>query len=148
MQDGHGGITVGSEISGGVRNVFVENCNLDSPHLDSAVRIKNNALRGGIIESIHAWNLIVGEIRFAALSVDFNYEEGREGPFKPVCRNVTIRNLKTKKTQYALFLRGFPNAPIENISLTDCDFAGVDKANLVENVKGVSLSNVRINGKQ
>jgi polygalacturonase len=147
MKDGHGGVTVGSEISGGVRNVFVENCNMDSPHLDSAIRIKNNALRGGLIENIHARNITVGEIRLAALSVDFNYEEGSKGSYKPVCRNVSIQNLQTKKTQYALYLRGFKNAPIENISLTDCDFGGVEKANMVENVRGVSLNNVRINGK-
>jgi polygalacturonase len=146
MQDGHGGVTVGSEISGGVRNVFAENCILDSPHLDSALRIKNNALRGGLIENIHARNITVGEIALAALSIDFNYEEGSNGAYKPICRNVSIRNLKTRKTQYALYLRGFKNAPIENVSLTDCDFAGVAKGNLVENAKGVSLNNVRING--
>jgi polygalacturonase len=147
MQDGHGGVTVGSEISGGVRNVFVENCQLDSPHLDSALRIKNNALRGGLIENIHARNITVGEIRLAALSVDFNYEEGSNGSYKPICRNVSIQNLKTKRAQYALYLRGFKNAPIENISLVDCDFGGVEKGNLVENVRGISLNNVRINGK-
>jgi polygalacturonase len=147
MQDGHGAITIGSEITGGVRNVFVENCRLDSPHLDSAIRIKNNALRGGIIENIYARNLTVGEIRIAALNVDFNYEEGSKGNYKPVCRNVSIQNLKTQKTQYALYLRGFKTAPIENISLIDCDFAGVEKGNLIENVRGVTLENVRINGK-
>ena len=147
MQDGHGGVTVGSEISGGVRNVFVENCNLNSPNLDSAIRIKNNALRGGLIENIYARNMTVGEIRLAALSVDFNYEEGANGPYKPICRNISIEKLKTQKTQYALYLRGFKDAPIENISLIDCDFAGVEKGNLVENVKDVNLRNVRINGK-
>jgi polygalacturonase len=147
MQDGHGGVTVGSEISGGVRNVFVENCNLDSPHLDSAIRIKNNALRGGVIENIFARNITVGEIRQAALNVDFNYEEGSNGSYTPVCRNISIQNIKTRKTQYALYLRGFRNAPIENITLNGCEFNGVEKGNLVENVRGVSLRNVRINGK-
>ena len=49
MKDGHGGITVGSEISGGVRNLFAEICRLDSQNLDHALRVKNNAMRGGLL---------------------------------------------------------------------------------------------------
>ena len=51
MRDGHGGVTIGSEISGGVRNVFAESCTMDSPNLDRALRFKNNAARGGVITS-------------------------------------------------------------------------------------------------
>src|ERR1017187_2071988 len=51
MKDGHGGVTIGSEMSGGVRNVFVENCRLDSPNLNQALRFKTNAMRGGTIEN-------------------------------------------------------------------------------------------------
>src|SRR5947209_4417758 len=47
MKDGHGGVVVGSEISGGCRNVFVEDCRMDSPNLDRALRFKSNARRGG-----------------------------------------------------------------------------------------------------
>src|SRR5262249_5222835 len=47
MKDGHGGVVMGSEISGGCRNVFVEDCSMDSPHLDRALRFKSNARRGG-----------------------------------------------------------------------------------------------------
>jgi hypothetical protein len=60
---------------------------------------------------------------------------------------VDVRNLKTQKAQYAIYLRGFKNAPIENIRLDDCDFNGVAKPNVVENVKDISLQNVRVNGK-
>jgi polygalacturonase len=49
MKDGHGGVTIGSEMSGGVRNVFVESCDMDSPELERALRLKTNALRGGFI---------------------------------------------------------------------------------------------------
>ena len=66
MQDGHGGVTIGSEISGGVRNVFAENCRMDSPRLDTRVRIKNNAMRGGLLENIHVRNIEVGEVAQAA----------------------------------------------------------------------------------
>jgi len=147
MKDGHGGVTVGSEISGGVNNVFAENCQMDSPHLDIAVRIKNNAMRGGLLENIFVRNIDVGEVAMAGVSIDFYYEEGEAGKFTPVTRNVDVRNLKTQKAQYALYLRGFKNAPIEGIYVGDCDFNGVTKPNVVENVKDISLRNVRVNGK-
>jgi len=147
MKDGHGGVTIGSEISGGVRNVFAENCRMDSPRLDTAVRIKNNAMRGGLLENIHVRNIEVGEVAQAGLSIDFFYEEGEAGKYTPVVRNVDIRNLSTKKAQYALYLRGFKNAPIGDVRLADCNLQGVEKPSVVENVKGLQLSNVHINGK-
>ncbi len=147
MKDGHGGVTIGSEISGGVRNVFAEGCQMDSPHLDIAVRIKNNAMRGGLLENIYVRNVDVGQVAMAGVSIDFFYEEGEAGKFTPVVRNVDIRNLRTQKAKYALYLRGFKNAPIEGVRLSDCDFEGVATPNLLENVKDISFRNVRVNGK-
>jgi polygalacturonase len=147
MQDGHGGVTVGSEISGGVRNVFAENCRMDSPHLDSAVRIKNNAMRGGLLENIYVRNIEVGEVAMAGLSIDFLYEEGEAGRFTPVVRKIDIRKVSLNKAQYALYLRGLKKAPIEDIRLSDCDLKGVAKPSVVENVNGLVLRNVHINGK-
>jgi hypothetical protein len=138
---------VGSEISGGVRRVFAENCRMDSPHLDVAVRIKNNAMRGGVIEHIFVRNIDVGEVATAAFSVDFFYEEGEGGKFVPVARNLEIRNVKTRKARYALYLRGFNRAPIDGVRVVDCEFNGVSKPDVIENVAGLSLSNVKENGK-
>src|SRR5437588_650862 len=53
----------------------------------------------------------------------------------------------TSQTKHALDLRGFADAPIENVALADCDFGGVTSANVVENVRNLSLKNVKINGK-
>ena len=147
MKNGHGGVTVGSEISGGVRNVFAENCHMDSPRLDDAVRIKNNAMRGGDIENIYVRNIDVGQVSAAGLSIDFYYEEGEAGGFTPVVRNVEIRNMNVREAKYALYLRGFKNAPIDKIQLANCDFQDVAQPNVLENVEDISLKNVRINGK-
>ncbi|HLJ26235.1 MAG TPA: glycoside hydrolase family 28 protein [Candidatus Angelobacter sp.] len=147
MRDGHGGVTIGSEISGGVRNVFAENCRMDSPHLDNAVRIKNNSMRGGLLENIYVRNIDVGQVAMAGLSIDFFYEEGEAGKFTPVVRNVELRNVTTTKAQYALYLRGFKKAPIEDVRLVDCDLKGIEKPNVIENVENLALRNVRINGK-
>lgn len=146
MKNGHGGITVGSEISGGVHGVFAEHCQMDSPKLDIAIRLKNNAMRGGLLENIHVRDISVGQVGNAAVSIDFYYEEGKAGGFQPVVRNVTVEKLRTQKTQYALYLRGFENAPIEKVAFIDCDFNGVAKPNVVENVRDISVRNVRING--
>lgn len=146
MRDGHGGVTIGSEISGGVRNVFAENCRMDSPRLDIAVRIKNNAMRGGLLENIFVRNIEVGQVAMAGVSIDFYYEEGEAGKFTPVARNVDIRNLTMGKARYALYLRGFKDAPIENVRLSDCDLKGVENKSVIENVKDLDLKNVRING--
>jgi polygalacturonase len=147
MQDGHGGVTLGSEISAGVRNVFAENCQMDSPNLDFAVRLKNNAMRGGVLENICVRNITVGQVKNAAVTIDFNYEEGKNGKFTPVVRNVRIEKLTSKKSNYALYLRGFENAPITGVELIDCDFEGVAKGNLLENVKDFTIRNTRLNGK-
>ncbi len=147
MQDGHGGITLGSEISGGVHNVFAEDCELDSPHLDMAIRLKNNAARGGVLDNIHVRNIHVGQVAHAAVSVDFFYEEGESGGFKPEVRNLSVENLTTKKAKYALYLRGFEKAPIEDIKVVNCDFEGVEKNNVIEHVNNLSFHDVKINGK-
>jgi polygalacturonase len=147
MKDGHGGITVGSEISGGVRNLFAENCRLDSPNLDHALRVKNNAMRGGLLENLYFRNMNVGEVAHAVITIDFNYEEGEKGNFKPVVRNFVVDNLRSGKSPHALDVQGFKQAPIYNLHLTDCVFENVASASIVKNVEGATLRRVRVNGK-
>ena len=147
MKDGHGGITVGSEISGGVRNLFAEDCTLDSPNLDHALRFKNNAVRGGVLENIFFRNITVGQVAHAVLTVDFNYEEGERGPFKPVVRNVVVENLKSGKSLQALDVQGFEQAPIYDLRLEDCTFENVARPSVVKQVSGLALRNVRVNGR-
>ena len=146
MKDGHGGVTLGSEISGGVRNVFVENCRMDSPRLEDALRIKNNAMRGGVLENIYARDVHVGQVAVAGLSIDFHYEEGEAGTFKPVVRNVAVEKMTVEQTKYPFYLRGFKNAPIEDVRLSNCEFARATDESVLDNVKGLQLKGVRING--
>jgi polygalacturonase len=147
MKNGHGAITIGSEASAGVRNVFAENCQLDSPQLDIAVRIKNNAMRGNVIENVFVRNLDIGQVAQAVLGIDYYYEEAENGRFTPIVRHVVIERVRARRAQYAFNLRGFASAPIRDVSLIDCAFDDVAKPNVVEHVEGLSLRNVRINGK-
>ncbi|HEX7955343.1 MAG TPA: glycosyl hydrolase family 28 protein [Pyrinomonadaceae bacterium] len=147
MKDGHGGVTVGSEISGGVRYLFAEDCTMDSPNLDHALRFKNNAVRGGLLEHIYFRNITVGQVAHAVLTVDFNYEEGEKGKFTPVVRDLVVANLRSGKSRHALDVQGFANAPVYDLRLQDCTFENVERPSVVKNVKGMVLENVRVNGK-
>ncbi len=146
MRDGHGGVTVGSEISGGCWNVFAYDCRMDSPRLDRALRLKNNAMRGGVLRDIYMRDVTVGQVADSVLSIDFFYEEGEKGAFTPVARNIEMRRVTSKKSTYALYLRGFPSAPIENVRVLDCKFENVAKGNITEHVRGLDLSGTTVNG--
>jgi polygalacturonase len=148
MRDGHGGITVGSEISGGVQNLFAEDCNLDSPNLDHALRVKNNAMRGGLLQDLHFRNIQVGQVAHAVITIDFNYEEGAKGTFVPVVRNYTVDKLTSTKSVHALDIQGLTGAPIYDLRLTNCTFENVAEPNVVRNVRNAILENVTINGKE
>jgi len=146
MKDGHGGITIGSEISGGVRNVFAEDCHMSSPTLDTALRVKNNAMRGGLLEDLYFRNIEVGQVSRAAITIDFNYEEGERGKFIPVVRNFVVNDLKSGKSKHALDVQGLKHAQIENLRLENCTFDNVAEPSIVKNVGDIILRNVRING--
>lgn len=148
MKDGHGGITVGSEISGGVKNLFAHNNNLDSPDLWTAIRVKNNASRGGVLENFYYRNNTVGQVSRAVIEIDFNYEEGAKGDFTPVMRNLQIDGLTCRSGNRALDLQGFENAPIYDVSLSNCSFGEIKNASVIKNVRGLELKNVTVSGKK
>jgi polygalacturonase len=147
MKEGHGGVTIGSEISGGVRNVFAENCRLDSPNLDHALRVKNNRMRGGLLENLYFRNIQVGQVAHAVITIDFNYEEGERGKHTPVVRNFVVENLKSGRSKYALDVQGFGSAPIYGLRLKDCTFENVASGSVATNLRDTRLENVRVNGK-
>lgn len=146
MKDGHGGVVIGSEISGGARNIFAERCRMDSPRLDRALRIKTNAVRGGLIEHVSMRDVTVGEVAEAIVTVNFYYEEGDAGPHRPIVRDIEVRNVTSRKSEYALLLRGFPQAPVTDVRLVDCRLDGVAKPDLLESVRDIVLENVTVNG--
>jgi polygalacturonase len=148
MRDGHGGVTIGSEISGGARNIFVDNCRMDSPRLDRALRFKNNAMRGGVIEHVYMRDTTIGQVSDSILSIDLFYEEADKGPFIPVVRDVELRHVTSEKSKFALYIRGFQKSDIRDIRIIDCDFRNVASPSVVEHVTGLSFSDVTINGKQ
>jgi polygalacturonase len=146
MKDGHGGVTIGSEISGGARNIFAERCRMDSPDLNIALRIKTNSVRGGVVERIFMRDVTIGQVGQAVIGVDFQYEEGDAGRFTPTVRDIEVRNLTSGKSRNALSLRGYASAPITNVRLKDCRFDNVAQPDVLEHVKGLVFDNVTLNG--
>jgi len=147
MKDGHGGVVIGSETSGGTRNVFAENCTMDSPNLDRALRIKTNSVRGGTIENIYMRNIEIGQVAEAVLKVNFQYGEGDTGDFTPTVRNVNMENVTSDKSKYALSISGYERSPITDIHLNNCAFDNVEKNNILIGVQNLVMENVRINGR-
>jgi polygalacturonase len=146
MKDGHGGVTIGSEISGGARNIFAERCRMDSPQLDRVLRFKNNSVRGGLVEHIYMRDVTVGEVAEAIVNADFFYEEGDAGAFTPVLRDVEVRNVRSRKSRNALRLRGYARSPVTDVRVIDCTFDGVAEPDVLEGVREVVFTNVRVNG--
>jgi polygalacturonase len=146
MRDGHGGVTIGSEISGDCRYVFADGCRMNSPRLDRALRLKNNASRGGVLEHIYMRNVTIGQVAQAVLDIDFYYEEGPKGHYRPVARDVELRGVTSQASKYALYIRGYENAEIADIRVLDCTFNNVANPNVIEHATDVVLRNVRMNG--
>jgi polygalacturonase len=145
MKEGHGGVVVGSQISGGARWVFAENCRMDSPDLWYAIRFKNNALRGGLLEHFYYRDLEVGRVGRAAITCDFNYEEGANGPFIPRLENVVVERLRVRNAVRVLDSQGLPQAPVNDITIRDCEFGGVTQPSIIKYTREVRLEKVRVN---
>lgn len=143
---GHGGVTVGSEMSGGVREVYARNLRLSSPDLDTALRFKTNSVRGGFIHDVHARDVTVGTVAQAVITIDFYYEEGPGHGFNPDVTGISVENLTVAQAGRALNLRGYPDDPVGAINLTNVNFERTTQASIVENVSGLTLTDVYENG--
>jgi polygalacturonase len=141
MRAGHGGVTIGSEISGGARDVYAERCAMSSPALDRGLRIKTNAMRGGVIENVFMRDVEIGQVG-SAIDIDMRYEEGDAGPFPPVVRNVQVERLTVGKAEHALFVRTLPRSPVSGLVVRDSVFRGLGRGNRLEGVLGLVLERV------
>lgn len=150
MLDGHGGVVMGSEISAGVRNVYIDNCVMDSPNLDRAIRIKTNSKRGGFVEGVYIRDLQVGQVKEALLKINLFYATyaDQEGTHIPRVRNIHMQNVRVKNGgKHAILAQGHAEAPIKNITFKNVTIEQVEEPFLLEQVEHLQLQNTIINGK-
>ena len=144
MKDGHGGVVMGSEVSGDVRNVFVENCKMDSPNLDRALRFKSNARRGGIVENVFMRKVQIGSVAEAVLTIDFLYETGANGPHRPTVRNIELEDVTSTSSPRVMWVVSFAGALIDNLRFINCTFRGLTASDVLQYTGSVSFKNVTI----
>ena len=142
MKDGHGGVVIGSEVSGGVRNVFAEDCKMDSPNLQRALRLKSNPERGGFIENIYMRNVQVGRVSHSVLTIDLVYNRIEDGPFDPLVHNVVMQNVTAESCPRVLSIVGSLHSTIEGVRLIDCTFRGVQGPDILTRPGSVTFQNV------
>ncbi|MFI1744267.1 glycoside hydrolase family 28 protein [Thalassobellus sediminis] len=151
MQDGHGGVVMGSEISAGVRNVYVRNCKMDSPNLDRAIRIKTNTLRGGFVENVYVKNIKVGQVKEAVLKINTYYGiyANQEGNFIPSIKNIHLQDIEVENGgKYGILIKGREENLVKNVTLTNVHIKGAKTPLSVENSEPIIFKNTTINGKQ
>ncbi len=151
MEDGHGGVVIGSEISGGCENVYAENCHMDSPELERVLRIKTNNCRGGLIQNINMRNVTVGECKEAVLKINLDYEpkEACYRGFEPTVRNVSMENVTCQKSEYGVLVIGLNNVEnVYDIDVKNCEFNGVHKqpVKITGKTRDIKFDNLHING--
>lgn len=151
MIDGHGGVVIGSEMSAGVKNVYVEDCIMDSPNLDRAIRIKTNTKRGGIVDGVYVRNIKVGKIKEAVLKINMHYSVygNQTGDFIPEVRNVYLENITVKDAgKYAIFADGLENSKIDNVVFKNVKIDAVKEDFSLKDITNLKIIDVYINNKK
>ena len=158
---GHGGFVVGSEMSGGVKNIYVDNCTFLGT--DVGLRFKSTRGRGGVVENIFIKNINMINIPNDALIFDLFYggkgpgEDGEEEDRKkvdnsipavteetPSFRNIYISNVTCNGAQRAAFFNGLPEMRIKNIQLKDINIVNADQGIVLSQAEDVSIKNTSI----
>ena len=149
MIDGHGGVVIGSEMSAGVHNVYVDNCTMDSPNLDRAIRLKTNSRRGGTIDGVYVRNVKIGQVKEAVLKLNMFYATytNQTGEFIPEIKNIWLENITVKNGgEFGILAKGYKESPISNVTLRNVNIEKVENAFSLENVSNLKLIDTYING--
>lgn len=149
VYEGHGGFTIGSEMSGGVRNVLVRNCTFIGTAL--GLRFKTARGRGGLVENIHIHGIRMSSIEGSAIDFNFFYAangkpaeavpQPNEGT--PAFRNILFEDIVSRGSKAAFTLRGLPEMPLRDISFRDVDLSAGTGADLAY-AERISFERVRI----
>jgi polygalacturonase len=146
---GHGGVAIGSEMSGSVRNVTVVNCAFDGTQ--RGLRVKTAMGRGGVIEYFRASNLVMRNIADAAFSITAAYEDGKPGTNAasaaegiPHLRHFYWGNVSVVNAKKVADLSGLAAAPLEDFRLSNLQATGAKGGIRCENAKDVVLEDISL----
>jgi polygalacturonase len=147
MMRGHGGVVIGSEMSGDVRNVTVSNCVFEDT--DNGLRIKTERGRGGVVENVRATNLVMRDLRRTAFIVTMFYHDGEDEPQPvdegtPQVRNVHYSDITVDGVQNVTTIRGLAEMPVEDFSLVDVTVSDADRGVRAQGVDEMYLRNVSV----
>lgn len=148
MLDGHGGVVIGSEMSGGVKKVVISNCVFDGT--DRGIRIKSTRGRGGVVEDIQVSNIVMKNIKDEAIILDMKYSKMPEEPLSertPIFRNINISNMTGSGLNIPIKIRGLEESPITGITLTNI-YLEAKGNNFFESCKDIRMNNVWVNGEE
>lgn len=112
--DTGGGVAIGSEMSGGVRNVYVENFKL--PKASHTLFFKANLDRGGLIENVYIRNIRGGDVK-SVLVFSNAYHSYRGGQYPPIFRNVLVEDVEVDKATIGISIQGHPEAPVQDVTI-------------------------------
>lgn len=152
VYNGHGGFVVGSEMSGGARNIFVYDCTFMGT--DKGLRFKSVRGRGGVVENIYAKNIYMKDIAQEAIFFDMYYfvkfatdtprdERPVVNEGTPVFRNMKFENIVCQGAEKGIFIRGLPEMPIQNITIENATLQAEVGVELTD-VSVVNLKNVHL----
>ncbi|MBL9193144.1 MAG: glycoside hydrolase family 28 protein [Opitutaceae bacterium] len=145
MGSRHSGLCIGSEMSGGVRNVFVEDCQLES--VASAFYFKGNLDRGGQVERIYARRLHAKKVREGLVRFETGYHGYRGGNAPPRFRDFHLTDLSCDEAvAYGIYSEGVAAAPIENVRLERVRIHKAKAPFWLKFTEGLRLQDVEVNG--
>lgn len=151
---GHGGFTVGSEMSGGVRNIFVSNCSFLGT--DVGIRFKSTRGRGGVVENIWLRDILMTDIPTDAIRFNLFYAGKAPGPEEmidlppdpvteetPAFRKIYLRNITCRGAANAIYMQGLPEMPVRQVEMENLLITADAGATCVE-AEEITFKNVRI----
>jgi polygalacturonase len=143
MLSGHGGVVIGSEMSGGVKNITISNCIFDGT--DRGIRIKTTRGRGSAVEDIRVDNIIMKNIRDQAFVMDMEYSRTEKEPLSertPQIKNIRISNV-TAYAKQACYINGLDEMPVQNISFHDV-YIEAETGFMIKKAKNIELHYVTV----
>ena len=138
------GLCIGSEMSGSVRNVFMENCKIGEAA--STIYFKSNLDRGGMIENVFVCNITIERANAACIRFESNYKGHRGNYYPTLFRNFVIRDVTCKKADhYGLYAVGIKGTPIQNILFENLTIEEAAIPAFTRHVSDFTFSRVMIN---